>query len=79
MHVGACSFNVGSESPCKHFLSAHTNLHISVDIFMHACIIHLWSWSSLLFNDLYGIINFISHVFLCLLSLVLRGMHAVLT
>ena len=32
-----CSFNVDFESPCEHFLSAHTNLDISLDNFIHAC------------------------------------------
>ena len=34
--VPNCSF--GSESPCAHFLSAHTDLNISVDVFVEACI-----------------------------------------
>ena len=32
-----CSFNVSFESPCEHFLSAHTSLDISLDNFIHAC------------------------------------------
>ena len=34
--VPNCSFYVGSESPCDHFLSAHTNLDISLDNFNYA-------------------------------------------
>ena len=33
-----CSFYVGSESPCEHFLSAHTSVDISLDNFISACI-----------------------------------------
>ena len=32
-----CSFYVGSESACDHFLSAHTSLDISLDKFIYAC------------------------------------------
>ena len=36
--VPNCSFTLGSESPCAHFLSAHTDLNISVDVFVEgAC------------------------------------------
>ena len=32
-----CSFNVCSESPCEHFLSAHTSLDITLDNFIYTC------------------------------------------
>ena len=32
-----CSFYIGSESPCGHFLSAHTSLDTSLDYFIRAC------------------------------------------
>ena len=35
--VPNCSFHVGSESPCEHFLTAHTSLNISLDNFIYAC------------------------------------------
>ena len=36
--VPNCSFTLGSESPCAHFLSAHTDLNISVDVLVEACV-----------------------------------------
>ena len=36
--VSNCSFTPGSESPCAHFLSAHTDLNISVDVLVEACV-----------------------------------------
>ena len=36
--VPNCSFTLGSESPCAHFLSVHTDLNISVDVLVEACV-----------------------------------------
>ena len=33
-----CSFHVGPESPCAHFLLAHTDLNTSLDSFVDACV-----------------------------------------
>ena len=33
-----CSFTLGSESPFAHFLSPHTDLNISVDVLVAACV-----------------------------------------
>ena len=64
----SCSFNVGFESPCENFLSAHTSLDISLDNFIHACTNFSFHYSLMVMVfiavlNLYGITNFISHVF----------------
>ena len=33
-----CVHNIGTESPCAHFLAAHTNLSATVDDCVHSCI-----------------------------------------
>ena len=63
-----CSFNVGLESPCEHFLSAHTSLDISLDnLFMPLQTSRFqYSLMVMVFTavlNLYGITNLISHVF----------------
>ena len=57
-----CSFYIGSESPCGHFLSAHTSLDISLDNFMYSCTnfsVSLFSYGHGLHGvlNLYGITN----------------------
>ena len=57
---GTCPFNVGFESPCEPFLSAHTSLDISLDIFIQTSLFH-YSLMVMVFTEilnLYGIINF---------------------
>ena len=62
--VPNCSFYVGSESPCDHFLSAHTSL----DTCIYACTnfsVSLFYYGHVLHNSFNGItnFNFISHVY----------------
>ena len=50
----------GSESPCDHFLSAHTSLDISLDNFIYACIyfsVSLFSYGHVLQNSFKSVWN----------------------
>ena len=55
-----CSFYVGSEFPCDHFLSAHTSLDISLDNFIYACTnfsVSLFSYGHVLHNSFKSVWN----------------------
>ena len=58
--VPNCSFYIGSESPCDHFLSAHTSLDISLDNFIYACTyfsVSLFSYGHVLQNSFKSVWN----------------------
>ena len=84
--VPTCSFTLGSESPCANFLSAHTDLNISVDVLVEAsflsrpahaltlclCTANLFT----IVTNQYGIISLSSSfLFSCLLSCKPRALN----
>ena len=48
--VPNCYFTLSSESPCAHFLSAHTDLNISVDVFVEACVYSFFMYGKSLYQ-----------------------------
>ena len=58
--VPNCYFYVGAESPCDHFLSAHTSLDISIDNFIYACTnfsVSLFTYGHVLHNSFKSVWN----------------------